>query len=330
MLRPRFVWCPVMALVGGCREGSHPQSMLEPAGVAAGAVADLWWVLLSGAAVIWCVVIGASVYAVYVRPRPHDRGRTTLLIIGGGAVVPALVLLVLLVHSLRLMPTVYPAIPDQGLRISVSGERWWWRVAYEGPDGAEIPLANEIRLPVDESTTFLLHAPDVIHSFWIPSLAGKIDMIPGRVNRMVVRPTRTGVFRGACAEFCGTSHALMNFGVVVMEPQAFSEWLRRQALPAGEPGSAQAARGRDLFLAYGCSACHAIRGTPAVGRIGPDLTHVGSRISLGAGILPNEPDAFARWIARTHQVKPDVAMPQFDMLPKEEIEALALYLDGLT
>ena len=146
VLTPRLAWCSVVALVSGCEEGRHPQSMLEPAGVAAGVVADLWWVLLSGAAVIWCVVIGTSVYAVYVRPRAHDRARTTLLIIGGGAVAPTLVLLALLVHSLRLMPTVYPAIPDHGLRISVSGERWWWRIAYEGPGGTAIALANEIGL----------------------------------------------------------------------------------------------------------------------------------------------------------------------------------------
>lgn len=315
------------APLAGC---DGPQSTLETAGRGAEVVAELWWVLLSGALVIWLLVIGLSVYAVYYSPRAHDEGKVRLLIIGGGAVVPTLVLAALLIYSLGIMPTVYPPIPESGPRVRVSGERWWWRIGYEMPDGSTIPLANEIRLPVGEATTFDLVSPDVIHSFWIPSLGGKIDMIPGRVNRMVLEPTRTGTFRGACAEYCGTSHALMNFGVVVMEKPDFEAWLAAQAAPAEPPAGPVEERGLALFLAYGCGACHAIRGTPADGLIGPDLTHVGGRTTLGAGILPNEPDDFAAWIARTHEIKPDVNMPSFGMLPDDEIGAIARYLDGLT
>jgi cytochrome c oxidase subunit 2 len=154
-------------------------------------------------------------------------------------------------------------------------------------------------------------------------------MIPGRVNRLTLEPTRTGVFRGACAEYCGTSHALMSFYVVVMEKEDYAGWLAHQAEPAQEPTPPLAAHGQALFLANGCGACHTIRGTPAAGVIGPDLTHVGGRLSLGAGILPNTPQAFVRWLTHTEKIKPAVHMPVFGMLPEEDLQALAAYLDGL-
>ncbi len=319
---------PVPALLlSGCQ---GRQSVLDPAGRSAEAIADLWWVLLAGAAVVWLAVIGLAVYAVFARPNSHDLGKTRILIIGGGAVVPSVVLAALLVWSLHILPVVHPPVPEGGMKVRVSGERWWWRVTYLTEDGREIPLANEVRLPVGRATAFDLVSPDVIHSFWIPSLAGKVDMIPGRVNRMVLEPTREGVFRGACAEYCGTSHALMNFEAVSMAPADFAAWLERQAAPAEPPEGPVEARGLELFLGYGCGACHTIRGTDATGGLGPDLTHVGSRLSLGAGILPNDPEAFANWLAATHVIKPDVNMPHFGMLPEAEIEAIALYLDGLT
>ena len=173
---------------------------------------------------------------------------------------------------------------------------------------------------------FRLASDNVIHSFWIPSLAGKMDMIPGRITNLSIRPAATGVFRGACAEYCGTAHALMSLYVEVMPREEFERWLALQSRPA-QP--ADAAAGRDLFLANGCSACHTIRGTPANGAIGPDLTHVGTRLSLAAGILPNEPEAFLRWIARTEEIKPGVHMPAFGMLPDGELQALAVYLEQL-
>jgi cytochrome c oxidase subunit 2 len=146
---------------------------------------------------------------------------------------------------------------------------------------------------------------------------------------MVLEPTETGIFRGVCAEYCGASHALMAFGVEVMEPDAFEAWLAAQAAPAAPPESAPARAGRDRLLAAGCGACHTIRGTPANGRIGPDLTHVGSRLTLGAGILPNEVDAFVRWVGFTDQVKPGVHMPSFGALGEEDLTAIGVYLESL-
>lgn len=237
----------------------------------------------------------------------------------------------LLIYGLAPIPALVARAPEGSLKIVVSGEQWWWRVRHELPDvtGGPVASANEIRLPVGEPVQFQLESPDVIHSFWIPSLAGKTDMIPGRVTHLALMPTRTGVFRGACAEYCGDSHALMSFDVVVLEREEFARWLARQARPAEAPAAPMAALGQQAFLANGCGACHTVRGTAAAGAIGPDLTHVGSRQSLAAATLPNQPDAFHRWIAHTTDVKPGALMPKFNMLPPEELQALAHYLEGL-
>lgn len=316
----------LLVMLAGC-EG--PQSALDPAGRGAEDIANLFWWMVGGAAFIWIVVIGLAVYAIHLRPQAHHHRRATLLIIGGGAVVPTLVLAAYLVYGLSMMPGLLAPAPEGSLEISVTGEQWWWRVRYSGPDGGRIDLANEIRMPVGEHIRFRLESPDVIHSFWIPSVGGKMDMIPGRTNELTLEPTRTGVFRGACAEYCGASHALMAFPVVVMERNEFDQWLARQAEPAETPTDPLRARGEELFLANGCGACHSVRGTPADGVVGPDLTHVGGRLSLGAGILPNERDDFLRWIAHTKEVKPEVHMPPFGMLPQDDLQAIAAYLDGL-
>ncbi|MEG3184123.1 cytochrome c oxidase subunit II [Novilysobacter erysipheiresistens] len=322
----------VAMALAGCSDAT---STLAPAGLEADTIARLFRVMATGAVVVWATVVGIALYAGLFRPQPHGRRTTRWLILGGGVITPTLVLGALLLYGLVLMPQLRQPAPHDGLRIAVSGEQWWWRVRYL-PAGAEpitlaneVTLANEIRLPVGERVEFILDSPDVIHSFWIPSLAGKVDMIPGRTTTLVLEPTRTGTFGGVCAEYCGTSHALMRVVVVVMEREAFDAWLQRQAAPANPPESAIARAGQRAFLGNGCGACHAIRGTPAAGVVGPDLTHVGSRASLAAGILPNDVAAFRRWIGHTHAVKPEALMPPFGMLPDAEIEAIALYLDGL-
>jgi cytochrome c oxidase subunit II len=312
----------VSAVVLSACEG--PQSALAPAGVGAENIAQLFWAMLIGAGLIWLVVVGFAIYVTRVSPRAHSEKTASRLILWGGFVFPVVVLAALLSYGLVLMPSLRVAGDD--LRIAVSGEQWWWRVRYL-PPGAKRPIvsANEIRLPVGERVEITLTSPDVIHSFWVPPLAGKVDMIPGRRNRLVIEATRTGVYRGVCAEYCGTSHALMAFSAVVMEKADFDAWLAQQARPA----AAGMPRGRKLFLATGCGACHTIRGTPARGQIGPDLTHVGGRKTVGAGILPNNATSIARWIAHTQRLKPGVRMPSFGMLPEREIAAIAAYLASL-
>ncbi len=312
-------------LLAGC---GGPQSALEPAGRGAETIARLFWWMAAGGAVIWLAVIGLSIYAFRAQPGPHVK-KTTLLVIGGGALFPTVVLAVLLSFGLAEMPGLLAPAPPGSLQIAVTGEQFWWRVRYQPPGRAPFELANEIRLPVGEPVQLILDSPDVIHSFWVPSIAGKMDMIPGRVTRLTLEPTKTGTFRGACAEYCGASHALMTFHVVVQEKEDFTRWLESQSTAARSPTEPLAARGRELFLANGCGACHAVRGTPADGMVGPDLTHVGSRLSLGAGILRNEPGDFRRWIASPEHVKPGALMPAFGMLPPGELQAMAAYLEEL-
>jgi len=208
--------------------------------------------------------------------------------------------------------------------------QWWWRVRYPGDETNEAAeLANEIRLPVGEPVQFLLQSEDVIHAFWIPSLGGKIDMIPGRTTRLTLTPTRTGTFRGACAEYCGEAHAHMNFDVIVMERPEFDAWLEHQRQPVSKQDEPLLQKGRELFLSRGCGACHTVRGTNATGRTGPDLTHVGGRTSIAASVLPNEINDFHTWLTDTDDVKPGVLMPSFHMLPEDERGALAAWLEGL-
>ncbi|MDX1548874.1 MAG: cytochrome c oxidase subunit II [Rhodothermales bacterium] len=326
-----------VVLLGGCAVAATatlagcggPQSALDPAGRGAEQIATLFWWLVAGSAVVWVAVIGMAVYAIRLRPRPHAPRTVKLLIIGGGVAFPTVVLAGYLIYGLALLPPLLAPAPPGALRIEISGEMWWWRVRYLPPGGPAVELANEIRLPVGRPVELRLTSPDVIHSFWIPALGGKMDMIPGRTTRLRLEPTRTGTFRGVCAEFCGPSHALMRFFAVVEEEDAFAEWLAHQARPAARPTAPLALRGQAVFRANGCGACHAVRGTDAAGVIGPDLTHVGSRLSLGAGVLPTAPDAFRQWIGHTDAVKPGVHMPAYGMLDDADLRALAAYLDGL-
>ncbi|HEY5812992.1 MAG TPA: cytochrome c oxidase subunit II [Terrimicrobiaceae bacterium] len=306
-----------------------PQSALDPAGRAAEQIARLFWKMAAGTVLVWLIMAGLTFYATRGQKPVQERRLAKLLIIGGGAVIPTLILTVLLLYGLAMMPHLLARAPEGTLKIAVTGEQWWWRVRYQLPEGGEVVLANEIRLPLGEATEFSLESSDVIHSFWIPALGGKMDMIPGRTTRLLLEPTRAGIFRGVCAEYCGTSHALMAFSVVVMPPEEFQRWLADQKLPAREPIDLVAAKGRESFFTNGCSACHTVRGTSADGVVGPDLTHVGSRTTIGAGIFPNEPRAFYRWVERTHELKPGVQMPHFGMLPPQELHAIATYLESL-
>jgi cytochrome c oxidase subunit 2 len=312
--------------VAGC---TGVQSSLAPAGEDADRIAALFWWMTGGALIVWVFVAALAVhYARRARGEKNHR-RDAVLIVGGGVLFPGVVLTILLVYGLAMIPPAVARAPEGSLLVAVTGEQWWWRVTYYRADGQAVVLANELRLPVGEQIQLRLDSDNVIHSFWVPSLAGKMDMIPGRVTWLTVRPTGTGIFRGACAEYCGTSHALMAFYVEVMERSAFDAWLAHQSRPAAQMTDSVASRGAGLFLANGCGACHAVRGTTAAGQIGPDLTHVGGRLSIGAGILGNEPNAFREWLARTGHVKPGVHMPAFGMLPDADLGALAAYLHAL-
>ncbi|MEH6566372.1 MAG: cytochrome c oxidase subunit II [Halopseudomonas sp.] len=327
--KPPFIaWALALlaaALLGGCEGG---QSALHPAGRGAEDIAQLFWWMWIGGALIWAAVMAIAFYVTQARPEAHSESSARWLILGGGIIFPVVVLTALLSYGLAMMPELRSS-GDADLRIAVAGEQWWWRVRYEGDAGGAVELANEVRLPVGRKVIIELSSPDVIHSFWIPSLGGKVDMIPGRVNQLVLEPTRTGVYRGVCAEYCGSSHALMKFEAVVMPVDEFDSWLAAQQQPAQAAQNATARQGMAAFLRNGCGACHSIRGTDADGSMGPDLTHVGSRLTLAAGTLGAQVTDFEHWIAHTHRIKPDAYMPAFDMLPEAELRAMAHYLSEL-
>ncbi|WP_339749972.1 cytochrome c oxidase subunit II, partial [uncultured Rubinisphaera sp.] len=272
---------------------------------------------------------GLAIYALSLNPVEHRRKQSAIWIIGGGAIAPTIILSVLLVYGLSLLPPLL-AKPSEGtLQIEVEGRQWWWRVKYRQTEREPLELANEIRLPVGEPVEFILTSGDVVHSFWIPALGGKVDMLPGRTTRLTLEPTKIGTYRGVCAEYCGTSHALMNFSVVVLSKEDFEAWLNQQKSPAYQTNHELAIRGQEIFINSGCGACHSVRGTSADGIIGPDLTHVGSRNGLAADALPNDPESFRNWIAHTKTLKPDALMPEFQAYSEEELSALAKYLDNL-
>jgi len=330
ILRRRFVKRPIAGLVpvvalSGC---SGRQSILDPAGQDSASLLTLFWVMLAGLVVIWLLINGMMFFFHHLSPRKYDESIARKLIVGGGIVFPTVVIAALLAWGLSMMPD--QRAPGDGLRVEIVGEQWWWRVAY-WPDGADAPIvsANEIRLPVGRRSTFELSSAAVIHSLWIPALGGKMDMFPGRETFLTLEPTEAGTFRGQCAEFCGASHALMAFEVVTMDPEDFDAWLAEEARPAQSPEGEAAIEGADVFAAQGCGACHTVRGTEAVGQVGPDLTHVGSRLSLGAGILAPTVDNFIAWIDHTGDLKPEVEMPAYDDLPEDDLLALATYLVGL-
>ncbi|PWE27165.1 cytochrome c oxidase subunit II [Pararhodobacter marinus] len=314
-----------LPLLAGC-EGA--QSALAPAGEDAAVLATLFWVMLSGAVVLFLAMNGLFFYLTRIRVQAQSETVARWLIVGGGIVLPFVVISALLVWGLSILPDHRQA--GDGLRIRVTGEQWWWRVEY-WPEGATEPVisANEIRLPAGQRTELILDSAHVIHSFWIPALGGKMDMFPGRETFLSLRPTQPGTYRGQCAEFCGASHAWMAFEAHVMAPEAFDDWLAAQAGPAQTALSDAARRGAGIFTREGCGACHTIRGTEHIGVVGPDLTRVGSRTTLGAGRLGVSLDAYRAWITHTGDLKPEVEMPAYDHLSEAEATDLAQYLRGL-
>ncbi len=308
------------------QQSARMQSMLEPAGAASALIHELGVVLYVGAAIVLVAVVALAWYGAYAAPRKVSE---RAWIVGGGIIFPAAVLAALLIYAIdvgNVLSGPQARAPD----IEVTGKLWWWEVKYRVPGrGEPVVLANELRIPVGRPVEIALRTDNVIHSFWVPALAGKVDLIPGRTNRLVLHAREPGVFRGQCAEFCGLQHARMAFYVVAHGEAVHEEWLQRQAADALDPADAFLQRGRNAFVREGCGGCHAIRGTKASGGQGPDLTHVGSRLSLAAGTLNNHVGSLAGWIADNQRIKPGNLMPPSNALPGDELRAVAAYLSAL-
>ncbi len=315
-----------LPLLASC---SGIQSALDPAGEEAARVATLFWVMTIGGGIIWAGVIALALYASRWKRSMISETAAGHLIIWAGVVFPVAVLTGLLAYALWLMPSLRPFASEEParLRIEVVGSQFWWRVVYHESGGSSVVSANEVRLPVGERVEFSLSSTDMIHSFWIPALGGKMDLIPGRTNRLSLLATKAGSYRGQCAEFCGISHALMAFPAIAMERPDFDAWLAARASPSAGVRPAQG--GQAIFMREGCGTCHRVAGTPATGTAGPDLSHVGSRLTIGAGQLSNDLDALSRFIAHPASIKNGSQMPPYLDLPSEELVELAAWLKGL-
>ncbi|HSI60587.1 MAG TPA: cytochrome c oxidase subunit II [Ideonella sp.] len=318
-------------------------AVLQPAGPLAATLAEMSWVLIAGAAVLFVGVMALLAWALLsARPHPLTPRQARRWLLGGGVLLPAVVLSALLAYtalrSQQLLPASWlasgaPPADPRALVISVTARSWWWEIGYHDPrHGGPVLLANELHLPVGRPVTLGLNSADVIHSFWVPALAGKVDMLPGRVHRLVLQADKPGVYRGPCAEFCGEQHARMVLQVVARPADEFERWLAAQAAPAAPPADALALRGQAVFLEQRCNACHQVRGLEGAethARLGPDLTHVGSRRMLAAGAVPNDLAHLAAWVAQPQRFKPGVRMPGRESLDDGSLQALAAYLAQL-
>jgi cytochrome c oxidase subunit 2 len=312
-----------------------PQSMLGAAGPHAAGVESLWWLFFWITAGVYVLVMIALLVAVLRHRRPVDprdpaASRRAGVVITGATGVTLVLLFVLLISSVRTGRYSIQGLADPShLNIKLTGNQWWWNVEYESTIASQrVRTANEIHIPTGRPVLLKLRSSDVIHSFWVPNLAGKKDLIPGHETELWIQADRPGVYRGQCAEFCGPQHAHMALAVVAEPADKYAAWLDAQRRPAAEPQDQIAKRGRDVFLSGPCVMCHSIRGTGAGGRTAPDLTHLGSRLTLAAGTVPNTPGHLAGWITDAQGIKPGNRMPTIG-IGGEDLQALLKYLQTL-
>ncbi|HEX6332267.1 MAG TPA: cytochrome c oxidase subunit II [Actinomycetota bacterium] len=303
-------------------------SVLDPQGESAQRIDGLWWLMLWISLAVLAVVAGLMAVA-FLRGRREglevDASSSRWgepFVVVAGVIVPVVILTGVFVVSVRDLNAITREGDDAELTIEVVGHMWWWEARY--PGGAV--TANEIHIPTGQTVRFEVTTVDVIHSFWVPQLAPKIDMVPGRTNVVDVRTGTPGTYRGQCAEYCGLQHANMALFVVAEPPGEFERWLENETAPAASPAD-QA--GLDAFLRSSCVGCHTVRGTDASGTLGPDLTHVASRETLGAGTIENTRENLADWIANPQTVKPGAVMPPTE-ISAEELDLIVEYLQGLT
>jgi cytochrome c oxidase subunit 2 len=258
--------------------------------------------------------------------RPASDRRWILLF---GVVLPAIILIAAFVLTLRTLDAVASPGRPFAANVTVTGHQWWWEIAYHDAEPSHtFTAANEIHLPVGEPVRFDVQTADVIHTLWVPELAGKIQLIPGQQNSIWLEARVPGVFSGPCSQYCGTQHAHMRITVVAESPAAYEQWLATQREAASPPLDSARSMGERVFLSRGCAACHAIRGTSADAAMGPDLTHLASRQTLGAGAIPNTPENLTAWIQDAQGIKPGVDMPRMSLQPLE-LQALVTYLGSL-
>jgi cytochrome c oxidase subunit 2 len=319
---------------------SGPQNVLDPAGPPNRSINHLFWAMLVVAAIIWAAVVVAALWAALSRRRrtredlepivdvPNEEQRRHVGIVTGLVGATVVTLLIFLVYDF----TVGRALaerPSRSLTIEVIGHQWWWEVHYIDPDPSKLLVdANELHIPAGEPVQVKLKSQDVIHSFWVPNIIGKRDLIPGYTSSLFLHADKPGVYRAQCAEFCGLEHAKMALPVIVHSRADFAAWLAEARSPAAEPNDSSAKEGKKVFLAGACSSCHALTGVEAYGTIGPNLTHIASRRTIAAGTLPNTRGNLGGWIVDPQSIKPGARMPS-NQLAAKDLRNLIDYLETL-
>ena len=306
---------------------------MDPKASAAALIAQSHWIMVAGSAAILTLVMALALYAAFRDPERRRQVGANAFILGGGVVLPVVVLSALLLYAVMLMAQLQEgqAAGDDDLQIEVIAHQWWWEVRYpeKVASDRQVVTANELYMPVGRPVSVRLRSRDVIHSFWIPNLAGKMDVIPGKERRLRLQTDGAGSFRAQCAEFCGAQHARMRLLVVAEPPEAFDARLRRMRQRTVQPASELTARGREAFVVHSCVDCHDVRGHFEHSSGGPDLTHLPDRAWIGAEALANTPRNVAAWIAQSQRIKPGNRMPSYAQLDAATLEALAAFLlDG--
>ena len=339
MRRLLLRYSPIAAplALGAC---SGVQPMLAPGGPQAGSIAHLgWFVLITFCAVT--VVMWALIFWVAVRRRgtlaehaPYDAPSDRRWVVVGGFVVPAIILGTIFVLTLNTMKAFPMGDREQHAgppSITITGHQWWWEIEYHFGNTVSdhVVSANELHLPTGRPIDIRLRTHDVIHSFWVPRLHGKVDLMPGFDNTIRIQADQPGLYRGECAEYCGPQHAHMILLVDAQAPADFDAWLAAARKPALPPMTPTAVRGEEVFMTNACVLCHTIRGTMAHGLVGPDLTHLASRKAIAANSYPNTTGYLAAWVTHAQTMKPDAQMPNITAFTGEDLRALVAYLEGL-
>jgi cytochrome c oxidase subunit 2 len=309
------------------------QSALDPAGPQAGDIAALTWWFFGVCAFVYVAVIAALVWAIFRRRAPSDDSPETSArlaqVIGAAVVLSTVILIVLTVSTVATGRGMTSASGSEAVVVNVIGHQWWWDFHYTSANPSEhVSAPNELHIPVGVPVAIRAVSRDVIHSFWVPQLHGKRDLIPGFETSMWIQADRAGIYRGQCAEFCGHQHAHMAFLVIAEPMNAFQSWLAQQRRSAPPPTTAEQQRGHDVFIGGPCVMCHTIRGTAAGSRIGPDLTHVAGRRTIASGTLPTTREHLARWIVDAQSIKPGNRMPPNPM-SDADLQALLAYIETL-
>ena len=334
-------WIAAALLLAGC--AGHQQSSVDAAGPRAGSIEQLWWYLFTLLGLIFLLVLVTALLPLVRRHRPteyeplpethrpaEETERKFARVVTAASVVSIIILFVLIIVSVRTgMAISQPGSPGNSMVVEVTGNQWWWSIRYPNSDPSRIVVtANEIHIPVGRPVMIRGMSLDVIHSFWIPNLQGKRDLIPSHVTTEWIQADHPGRYRGQCAEFCGLQHAHMALWVVAEPEEKFEAWMEQQLQPAVIPSDAVKLHGQQVFLNSACVFCHSITGTPAAGQNGPDLTHFGSRLSIAAGTLPNTKGNLSGWITDPQTIKPGNHMATLPIL-STDVQPLTEYLESL-